>query len=95
MRSVNIFFTEPRCEQFNDKIGVMGMIKMRRFGLGGFCKRAIAFMVMLCLLLSDMVVFKVEAATFSYKWIGSASSSGSFKFSDGTTDSAGYGYCCT
>ncbi|WP_288885250.1 collagen binding domain-containing protein [uncultured Eubacterium sp.] len=68
------------------------MIKMRRFGLGGFCKRAIAFMVMLCLLLSDMVVFKVEAATFSYKWIGSASSSGSFKFSDGTTDSAGYGY---
>ena len=64
--------------------------KMRRFG--GYLKRAIVFMIMFSLMIADMGVCQIEAAQFSYKWIGSASSSGSFKFSDGSSDSAGYGY---
>ena len=34
----------------------------------------------------------VYGASFTYKWIGSASNTGSFSYGDETTDSAGWGY---
>ena len=49
-------------------------------------------MIMCSLMLGDVGMYQVEASEFSYKWIGSASSSGKFKFGDGSSDSAGYGY---
>lgn len=87
------FLQNPVANNFVTRNGVMGMNKKtRRSRLGGYLKRAIVFMVMCSMMLGDIGMYHVEASEFSYKWIGSASSSGKFKFSDGSSDSAGYGY---
>ena len=55
-------------------------------------KGLLALILALNIVLLGVEPVCVNAETFNYEWIGSASSSGSFSFSDGSKDSAGYGY---
>ena len=55
-------------------------------------KGIISIILLLSLTINGFEPVNTWANTFNYSWIGSASESGLFSFSDGASDSAGFGY---